>query len=144
MEILKNKIETDFSEAYKAKRFDEKNFLGLIKGMVQTEEGKQVKSTDENVLKLLKKLEKSLNETKTAKSLLNQATDKETLELSWLRRYLPSEMTEDEIRSSLADITANTPFTNAGRLVGEFNKVNKGKSFDNKMVSTIANEYING
>jgi hypothetical protein len=42
---------------------DKKNFLGVLKGAIQTQEGKQIESTDENVLKVIKAFEKGITET---------------------------------------------------------------------------------
>ena len=62
MKTLKEKINSDFMVAFKNKEMDKKNFLGLIKGEIQLQEGRGVESTDENILIVLKKLEKSLSQ----------------------------------------------------------------------------------
>ena len=68
MSNLKNKISKDFMDAFKAKDLKRKNFLGVIRGEIQLQEGRGVKSTDENVLQILKKMEKSLKQTDTEES----------------------------------------------------------------------------
>ena len=81
MSNLKDKISEDFMKAFKAKDMDKKNFLGVVKGEIQLQEGRGIDSTDENVLKVLKKIEKSLKQTNTEEA---------TKELSYIEKYLPS------------------------------------------------------
>ena len=59
--LLKEKINLDFVEAYKAKQMDKKNFLGVLKGAIQAQEGRMIDSTDENVLKVIKAMEKGIH-----------------------------------------------------------------------------------
>jgi uncharacterized protein YqeY len=140
---LKEKINNDFMEAYKAKDMERKNFLGLIKGTIQTQEGKMVESTDENVLKVLKALEKGLVDTLEAKEKLGQDLTKVKKELSYLTPYLPVLMSEEEINSIVSELmTRNNVNKNQGFLMGLFNKEQKGKAFDNKTVSKIISEKL--
>jgi len=141
--LLKEKINQDFLEAYKSKDMEKKNFLGVLKGAIQTQEGKMIESTDENVLKVIKSLEKSIKETLTAKVKLNESTHQQEMELSYLEPYMPKLMSEDEVRALVSEIISRPNVNkNVGFLMGTFNKENTGKSFDNKMVSTIIQESI--
>ena len=140
---LKERINTDFMESYKARDLVKKNFLGVLKGAIQTQEGKQIESTDENVLKVIKSLEKGLIETIDAKTKLGQTSDVESNELTYLQPYLPVLMGEDEIRSIINEIFTREGINkNQGFLMGTFNKEQKGKAFDNKIVSKIINEQL--
>jgi len=140
---LKEKINADFMEAYKAKNFEKKNFLGVLKGAIQTQEGKLIPSTDENVLKVVKSFEKGINETIEAKKKLGQDVTEQTAELSYLQPYLPTLMSEDEIRVIVNEIVSRDGINkNQGFLMGVFNKEQKGKSFDNKVVNRIILEKI--
>jgi uncharacterized protein YqeY len=145
---LKEQISTDFMTAYKAKDMTKKNFLGVLKGAIQTQEtqlvgGKLVESTDENVLKIVKKFEKNINEVMDAKKRLGNSTEDEVLELTYLQPYLPVLMGEDEIRSVITEILARPDVNkNQGFLMGTFNKEQKGKSFDNKAVGKIIQEQL--
>lgn len=142
--LLKEKINADFMEAYKAKNMDKKNFLGVLKGAIQTQEGKQIESTDENVLKVIKAFEKGLNETIESKTKIGEDVSKELLEKSYIEVYLPKLMSNEEIRlivkEMLARIEGNNP--NQGFLIGLFNKEQKGRAFDNKTVSKIIMEEL--
>lgn len=128
---LKERINTDFMEAFKAKNMDKKNFLGLIKSEIQNEFGRSGKEDDETVLSILKKMEKSLKQTNTDESLG---------ELEYIKPYLPTMMGEDRIREILHDYKSNG-LNNVGQMMGEFNKVYKGKA-DNALVSKIVKEVL--
>ena len=141
--MLKEKINNDFMEAYKAKNMEKKNFLGVLKGAIQTQEGKMIESTDENVLKVIKALEKGLIETIESKNRIGQDPSKVETELSYLQPYLPSLMSEDEIRYVVKELLNREAINkNLGFLMGMFNKEQRGKSFDNKAVSKIINEEL--
>jgi uncharacterized protein YqeY len=141
---LKEQINTDFLEAYKTKNMEKKNFLGVLKGAIQTQEGNLIESTDENVLKVIKTFEKSIKQTIEAKVKLDESTFEQEMELSYLEPYLPKLMSKFEISSIIDEILSRPNINrNIGFLMGTFNKENNGKAFDNKVVSTlIANKLI--
>jgi len=132
MSNLKDTISKDFMKAFKAKDMDKKNFLGVIKGEIQLQEGRGINSTDENVLKVLKKIEKSLKQTNTEDT---------KRELGYIEKYLPVQMSEKEIRKIVLEYTASG-MVNVGQIMGRFNKEHKGKA-DNKLVSEIAKSILN-
>lgn len=132
MSNLKDTISKDFMKAFKAKDMDKKNFLGVIKGEIQLQEGRGINSTDENVLKVLKKIEKSLKQTNTEDT---------KRELGYIEKYLPVQMGEKEIREIVLEYTAYG-MVNVGQIMGRFNKEHKGKA-DNKLVSEIAKSILN-
>ena len=117
--------------AFKAKDMNKKNFLGVIKGEIDAMSGKGMEPTDENVLKVVKKMEKSLKETNNSES---------EKELSYIETYLPILMGEDRIREIISTYSKNG-LNNIGQMMGEFNKNFKGMA-DNKVVSQIIKEYI--
>jgi len=123
---LKEQINADFMTAFKNKEMTKKNFLGLIKGEIQNNESRQIESTDENVMSVLKKMEKSLKLTNTPESLS---------ELEFIKPYLPVLLGEDQIISIIREMKENG-LTNVGQIMGEFNKNYKGQ-VDNKVVATL-------
>lgn len=139
---IKEKINTDFLEAYKNKDMFKKNFLGVIKGSIQTNEGKMIESTDENVLKLLKSIEKGLNENLTHRKKSGLDFSEQERELQFLSVYLPQNMSESEIAVIVDKMIESNGSSNVGQLMGLFNKENKGKSFDNKLVNQIISERL--
>lgn len=128
---LKEQINSDFITAFKNKETEKKNFLGVVKGEIQNEEGRTGSVSDEKVLSILKKLEKSLVQTNTPDSLR---------ELEVLKPYLPVMMSESRIDEIVSNYVKNG-LTNVGQIMGEFNKNFKGLA-DNKIVSEIAKKHL--
>jgi uncharacterized protein YqeY len=126
---LKEKINADFITAFKAKDMERKNFLGLLKSEIQNEEGRGTVTTDGTVLLILRKMEKSLKLTNNPESLV---------ELSYMEPYLPSLMTEEQIKTIIKGYK-DAGLTNVGQIMGQFNKEYKGLA-DNKLVSSIIAE----
>jgi uncharacterized protein YqeY len=126
---IKERINADFIEAFKAKDMAKKTFLGILKGEIQNEEGRGAVSTDESVLTIIKKMEKSLKTTNTPESLV---------ELEYIKPYLPVLMGEGKIREIVNGYKA-TGLTNAGQIMGQFSKEYKGLA-DMKLVSNIIAE----
>jgi uncharacterized protein YqeY len=131
---LKEKINADFMIAFKAKDMDRKNFLGVVKGEIQNEEGRKIGrtvSSDDMVITILRKMEKSLTQTNTPESLG---------ELEYIKPYLPQLMSEDQIRVILAGYKSDG-LDNMGALMGAFNKEYKGLA-NNNLVSAIIKEIL--
>jgi len=126
---LKEQINADFLEAFKAKDMEKKNFLGLLKGEIQNEEGRGTVTTDETVMGILRKMEKALKQTNTEQSLV---------ELEYMEPYLPKLMSEDKIRTIILEYKSEG-FNNVGQIMGRFNREYKNLA-DMKLVSDIIAE----
>lgn len=131
--MLKERINADFMSAFKNKETEKKNFLGVVKGEIQNEEGRSGSATDEVVVAILRKMEKSLTQTNTPDSLK---------ELEYIKPYLPVQMGPDRIREIVSNYKLNG-LVNVGQIMGEFNKNFKGQA-DNKIVSEIVKEVLVG
>ena len=131
--MLKERINADFMFAFKNKETEKKNFLGVVKGEIQNEEGRSGSATDEVVVAILRKMEKSLTQTNTPDSLK---------ELEYIKPYLPVQMGPDRIREIVSNYKLNG-LLNVGQIMGEFNKNFKGQA-DNKIVSEIVKEVLAG
>ena len=139
---IKEKINADFMEAYKAKDMKKKDFLGVLKGSIQTQEGKMVESTDENVLKIIKSFEKGIVESIEMGKKMNLDVSEQEAELTYIKPYQPELMTEDVIREKVRLIILEAANKNIGFLMGMFNKQNAGLAFDNNTVSKILKEEL--
>jgi uncharacterized protein YqeY len=128
---LKEQINADFLVAFKAKDMEKKNFLGLLKGEIQNEEGRGTVTTDETVMSILRKMEKSLKQTNTTESLA---------ELEYIKPYLPEMMSETRIRSIIRTFKKDG-IEDVGKMMGVFNKEYKGQA-DNALVSKIVKEVL--
>lgn len=131
---LKETINADFMIAFKAKELGKKNFLGVVKGEIENEEGRGAVATDDVVLRILKKIEKSLAQTNTNESLA---------ELEYLKPYLPVLMSNSEIEVIITDYYNNKGLSSFGEIMAEFNANYKGKA-NNFEVSGIVNKIIAG
>tara|TARA_Y100000389_G_scaffold165010_1_gene169003 strand:+ start:6271 stop:6681 length:411 start_codon:yes stop_codon:yes gene_type:complete len=123
-------INEDFMIAFKSKDLKKKNFLGVIRGEVETAKGQGIDPNDEYVLKVIKKMQKSLIEVGSLDS---------KIELSYLSKYVPKVMSEYEVRRNIAFylLTCEDRVKNIRGIMHMFNKKFKGK-VDNKIVSKIA------
>jgi len=139
---IKERINADFMEAYKAKEMNKKNFLGVLKGAIQTQEGKNIESSDENVLKVIKSIEKGINESIEGLLFQGLPIDEQTLELSFLAPYLPTLMSEEKIRENIHHVIIESGETNMGKIMGLFNKTYAGQAFDNKLVARLIKEEL--
>lgn len=128
------RINADYMTAFKAKDTVTKNILGVVRGEIQTAEKKGTEPTDENVIAILKKVEKGLNESISG----GDETAKE--ELKAISVYLPAQLEEGQIRTILQGFYANGVDSIAG-MMREFNAKYKGKA-DNRLVSTVANAIL--
>jgi uncharacterized protein YqeY len=128
---LKERINADFMTAFKNKEMEKKNFLGVVKGEIQTEEGRTGKATDDVVLGILKKMEKSLTQTNTPESLK---------ELEYIKPYLPELMSREEIVSLIKEMAENG-YDNVSKIMKQFNTIHLGKA-DNRIVSEVAKELF--
>jgi len=131
---LKEKINKDYIDAFKAKNTLSKNLLSVIKGEIQTiEKNTGVENlTDEDVTKILNKSVKSLKET------LSSLTDPDKLsfsktELEIVESYLPKQISAEEIASKI-DSLISSGITNIGAIMKEFSSL----PVDKKIVSELA------
>lgn len=130
--MLQERINQDFMTAFKAKDMNKKNFLGVIKGEIQNAELRGISPSDENVIGILKKMEKSLIQTNTADALK---------ELEYIAPYLPAMMSESLCCEKVA-MMIGSGVTTMNQIMAEFNKHYKGL-VDNKMLSEVVNAALN-
>tara|TARA_Y100000389_G_scaffold110722_1_gene107811 strand:- start:10859 stop:11248 length:390 start_codon:yes stop_codon:yes gene_type:complete len=129
MELIK-KINADFMTAYKEKNMSKKNFLGVIKGDVKNKFGDN--ASDNDVLAIVKKMEKSLKEV---------GTEEANQELSYLEPYLPKMMSNEETKKLLDEFIETQESVNIGSIMKHFNQNYKGL-VDNKIVQTLSKEIL--
>jgi uncharacterized protein YqeY len=141
--MLKEKINNDYMIAFKNKQSTAKTVLSVIKGEIQTQEKKDNVQhlSDENVLKIINKMVKSLKETLTGLSKMSgreELTQQTKDELSIMETYLPKELTSDEINEKLDKIIASGA-NNIGIIMKEFANL----PVDKKIVSELAKQKLN-
>jgi len=134
---LKEKINKDYLEAFKAKNTVAKNLLSVIKGEIQTiEKNIGVENlSDEDVTKILNKSVKSLKE--NLASVSGEKAESVQLELNIVESYLPKQLSIEEIQSKIDALVASG-VKNLGQIMKEFSTL----PADKKVVSEIAKKSI--
>ena len=129
---LKQQLKDAHIKAMKEKDTLRKNLFSVLLGEIKNQEISGVESTDENVLLVIRKMEKTLLQVNTPES---------QLEIECIKPFLPSLMSEDKVREILTDLIDSGVSKNMGELMKNFNSQYKGKA-DNKIVSQIIKELL--
>jgi uncharacterized protein YqeY len=145
--MLLDQLQSDLSAAMKGRdqlRVDTLRFLlGAIFNF-QIEKGKDYIATDNDILNVISKQVKTHTEsiemfTKAGRSDL---VDRETAELEILKKYLPAQMSESDIKDRISDIRQKNPELDFGGLMKLVMNELRGKA-DGAVVARIVKE-ING
>jgi uncharacterized protein YqeY len=140
--MIKEQINNDYITAFKSKNTVTKNILSVVKGEIQTiKKNTGVDNlSDEEVLKILTKTSKSLNETIKALSPIDGKGEdlvQACAELAIVQCYLPKQMSKEEVTEKVTEIV-NSGVTNIGLIMKEFATL----PVDKKLVSEIAKSLL--
>ncbi len=142
-----NKLQEELKIALKAgeraKMIGLRNIIGKIKA-AQIDKGESL--TDEESLKILKTAAKQLKESidQYQKGGRDDLAEKEAFELSLLEKYLPEQLSEEQIRGTVKNIVKNTgagSMQDMGKVMGATMKELAG-SADGKIVQKIVKEEL--
>lgn len=114
--------------------------------LAKTAEGATATISEDAEIKLLQKLVKQRKDSLEIFERQNRMdlAQKEKEELEVIERFLPKQMSEDEIRSVVAEIVKQTGVTNIsglGQVMGVATKQLAGKA-DGKVISAIVKELL--
>ena len=148
---IREQINQDFVAAMKAKDETAKMALNSVKAAITNAEkgnGTWV-ATDEEIIKIINKGIKQREESIKMYDLANrpELVDKEHQEISILKKYMPAQMTEQEIMLALKEIlqdfsvTIKNPQALVGKTIGEFNKQYQGRA-DIGTVKMMVNQLV--
>lgn len=131
MTTLKQRISSDYMTAFKARDNDRKVILGVLKASIQTEEKNSgvTDMSDEDVMKILNKTVKSLNET------ISLADDQESkTQLTIVEEYMPKRMSREEVAAKIDTLKAasDVPLN-----IGAIMKAFALDAVDKKLVSEV-------
>ena len=140
--MIKEQINKDYMIAFKAKNTVAKNLLSVVKGEIQTvEKNTGVDNlSDEDVLKILTKTAKSLNETiKSLSPIDGKGEDivQAVVELAIIQGYLPKQMSKEEVTAKVTELV-NSGVTQIGSIMKEFATL----PADKKLVSETIREIV--
>ena len=146
---LEEKINADLKTAMLAKEEATVRSLRAIKSAIllaKTSGGGNIAAEEE--MKMLQKLVKQRKESVEIYQQQNRAdlAKTEIEEIAVIEKYLPKQMSEDEIREELKKIIAQTGATTAaemGKVMGVASKQLAGKA-DNKLVSQLVRQLLPG
>lgn len=139
---LKEKINSDYIVAFKAKDTLKKNLLSVIKGEIQTVEKNTGMENlpDEEVTKILNKSVKSLKETLNTLAPVDGSGEKivqTAYELAIIETYLPKQMSEAEVQNKINELMSSG-ITTIGAIMKEFATL----PVDKKLVSELIKKSI--
>ncbi len=127
----------------KAKMLGLRNIIGKLKAS-QIDKGEAL--TDDESLKILKSATKQLKESidQYQKGGREELAEKEAFELSLLEKYLPKQLSEEQIRENVKNIIQKTgaeSLQDMGKVMGAVMK-ELSESADGKLVQKIVKEEL--
>ena len=146
---LKQQIDTDIKNAMLAKNKEELDALRSIKSMIllaETEKGGSGELSVDTENKLLMKAAKQRKESADIFQQQNRLdlAEKELFQLSVISRYLPKQLSEEELTKELlsifVEVGAKGP-QDVGKVMGIATKKLAGKA-DGKMISELAKKLL--
>ena len=150
---LREKIETDYKSALKAKDKNKISTYRLILSGIKDldisnrSQVDKKETDDEDVKKLLKKMIKQRNESIEVykKNSRNDLLEIEKQEQEILSSYLPKQMTEEETKKICVDIINSTnasSIKDMGKVMGELKK-NYSDTLDFSLAGKVLKELLN-
>ncbi len=146
---LENTINTEIKAAMLAKKEADLRALRAIKSAIllaKTADGKQGDLTQDDEIKLLQKLAKQRKDSLEIFTKQNREdlAQKEIEELNVIERFLPAQISEDELKEELRNIIAELGVNSAaeiGKVMGVATKKLSGKA-DGKTISTLVKTLL--
>ncbi|MCS7005530.1 MAG: GatB/YqeY domain-containing protein [Cytophagales bacterium] len=147
---LKSRVEEEMKNAMKAKDTITLEALRAIKSKIlleQTSKGGNTELTEEQEVKLLQSLIKQRRDSieQFQKAGRTELAEKELAEIRVIERFLPAQLSEDEVRKILQEIIARVGATSPkdmGKVMGVASKELAGKA-DNKLIADIVKSLLN-
>ena len=144
LDQLQEELKIAMKAGEKAKMMGLRNIIGKIKA-AQIDKGETL--TDEESSKILKTAAKQLKESidQYQKGGRDDLAEKEAFELTLLEKYLPEQLSEEQIRQTVKNIVKNTgagSMQDMGKVMGATMQELTG-SADGKIVQKIVQEELN-
>lgn len=146
---LKQQVDGDIKKAMLAKNKEELEALRSIKSLIllaETEKGSSEELTSEGENKLLMKAAKQRKESAEIFQQQNRKdlADRELVQLEVINRYLPKQLSEEEIKSALVsviqEVGAKGP-QDMGKVMGVATKKLAGQA-DGKVISDLVKKLL--
>jgi len=147
MSKLKQQINDDIKTAMKAKDVFNRDTLRMLSSaMKQIEVDERKELSDEEIIQIIQKQIKQRNEAATQykDAKRDDLYEKEINEIAVFERYLPKQLSDDELQeeisSIIAEIGANS-MRDMGKVMGIANKKLVGKA-DGKRISGVVKQLL--
>jgi len=144
---IKEQIEKDFIEAFKAKDDKRKNLLGMIKSAIKNKEIEiQKPLEDADVIEVLAKEAKKRKESAQAykDGGREDLSENESAEAEMLAKYLPEQLSEEAVheivKATIAEVGASS-MADMGKVIGAVVAKTKGQS-DGSVISKLVKEEL--
>ena len=144
---MKKKLLEDLKEALKEKNEIKKNAIQMVRaGILQIEKDKGIELTDEQIIELISKEVKKRKDSIAdyekggREDLVNQINE----EISYLEKYLPKQLTEEEITVIVKQIIAElgaTTMKDMGKVM-KAAKEKMGVTADGKTINKVVKENL--
>lgn len=146
---LFDQINQDIKSAMLAKEKEKLEALRAVKSaflLANTEKGSDGTLADDKALLIIQKLVKQRRESADiySKNGRQELADKETFEADVIEKYLPAQMSDDEIRAEVQKIIAQTGASSIkemGKVMGMASKNLSGKA-DGKKIAEIVKSIL--
>ena len=146
---LEQQIQEDIKAAMKAKDSVAMNAVRAVKGEIllfKTAEGGSREVTDEDVLKMIRKLVKQRRESAEhyVAAGRKELADNELAEAAVIEKYLPKQLSEAEVEAKVKEIIAAlgaTSLKEMGKVMGAANAALAGQA-DGKTISGIVRKLL--
>jgi len=146
---LKQQIDSDIKKAMLAKNKEELEALRAIKSLILLAETDKTASSEISPDTENKLLQKAVKQRKESAEIFQQQgrqelADRENLQLEVISRYLPKQLSEEEVVSALKNIIqqvgANGP-QDMGKVMGSATKALSGQA-DGKVISELVKKLL--
>jgi hypothetical protein len=146
---LKQQIDNDIKNAMLAKKKEELEALRAIKSLILLAETDKNSGGDISGDTEIKLLQKAVKQRKESAEIFEQQgrkelADRENFQLEVISRYLPKQLSEEEISKILRDIITQVGAKgpqDIGKVMGSATKVLSGKA-DGKLISELAKKLL--
>jgi len=141
---LNDKIQNDLNQALKSKQEVEVSVLRMfINAIKNASIQKKDKLDEKEIIKVLRSEIKKHNESIEAfqKGQRADLVDKEKAELEVLKKYLPQEISDDDLKKIIIEVIEPTDSNNFGQVMGIVMKKISGQA-DGNRVSKLVKEQL--
>ena len=147
---IREQILNDIKEAMKAKEIEKRDVLRSLDSMIKNEEIAQGKRddglNDEDVVSLVKRAIKQRKDSaeQFKKGNRDDLAEKEEQEISFIERYLPAQISEDEVRIIVEKVVADVGAegkADMGKVMGPVMGI-VGDTADGAIVRTVVENIL--